>query len=154
MTYTVYCLVGTAIFYALSSILAFGCTYFPDWNTKSKFVEEFYFRGIYFTKYVSIGKFVYYYIMNAVGFIFVNIVNLQNERKNPILDHHMSPASFYKTLIFVSPAIFVLSSNVSLRGKQDLSSYCKDGAGAEVIATAGSAQVDHGKNLEPMVQLF
>ena len=76
MTYTVYCLVGTAIFYAFSSLLAFGCTYFPDINTKSTFLEHFYYRGVYFTKYVSIGKFVYYWLMNALGFVFVNIVNL------------------------------------------------------------------------------
>ena len=87
------------------------------------FVKEFYFRGdeIYNSWYISWGKFGFYWIMNLLGFTFVNIVNLQNVRKCPILDQHMSPASFYKTALIVAPWLFIESMNVNLRGKYDLS---------------------------------
>ena len=59
----------------------------PNYDTNSTFYKNFYYRGSSFdTEYISLGKFVYYSIMNVVGFTFVNIVNLQNVRKNPFLD--------------------------------------------------------------------
>jgi hypothetical protein len=86
MSYTTYCIVGTLVFYLCSSALAYGFTYIGDYNTDSKFVESWYYRGVYDTEYISFGKLAYYWIMNLVGFVFVNIVNLRNERKCPILD--------------------------------------------------------------------
>jgi hypothetical protein len=37
----------------------------------------------------------------------------------------MSPASFYKTALYVAPFLFFISANVNLRGKYDLDAYCQ-----------------------------
>ena len=88
MSYTVYCIVGTLVYYFLSSILAYVFLYAGEIDTKSEWYGAWYFRGgsIFNSEYLSIGKFGYYLIMNLVGFTFVNIVTLQNVRHNPTLD--------------------------------------------------------------------
>ena len=55
-----------------------------------------------------------------IGFTFVNIINLQNERHNPILDNHMSPNSFYKTVLIVGPVFFINSGIFMMRGAHDI----------------------------------
>lgn len=64
--------------------------------------------------------------MNVIGTTFVNLVTLQNKRKNPFLDQHYKMDSFYKTLLVVSPVMFFVTHNVNLRGSYDLKSYCDD----------------------------
>ena len=123
--YTWYCIKGTAIYFALSSVFAYTFLYIGSYDTDSQFIENWYFRGenVYNSIYLSGSKFVYYWFMNLVGYTFVNIVNLQNVRKCPILDQHMSPKSFYKTALVVAPALFFISMNVNLMGEYDLKSY-------------------------------
>jgi len=158
MSYTTYCLTGTAIYFVISAVIlkiitAIGQTH-GDWNTESTLVENIYYRGVYYTKYLSGAKFLFHYVMQLIGFTFVNIVNLQNVRKNPILDQHMSPASFYKTAAIVGPAIFLISQNGNIRGRNDVSSYC----------TADNMELEMPKSefqpelmlpaADPMMQLF
>ena len=124
MNYTWYCIFGTLLYYFSCSFFCYGCIKFlGQYDTNSKFIEKWYFRGedVYDTMYVSGAKFWYYWIMNLIGFTFVNVVNLQNERHCPILDAHMSPASFYKTALIVSPVLFIVSMNVNLRAQNDIS---------------------------------
>ena len=97
-------------------------------NTHSKLYESFYFRIVYYTKYVSLPKFVFYGTMNVIGTTFVTCITLQLKRKNPFYDQHYSMASFYKTLLVVNPAMFLMTFIVNLRGANDLKSYCKDDA--------------------------
>ena len=42
------------------------------------------------------------------------------KRGNPFFDEHMSMASFYKTILVASPAMFLTTFNVNLRGANDL----------------------------------
>ena len=69
-----------------------------------------------------------------IGPTYVNIVTLENVRKNPILDAHMSPRSFYKTALIVAPLLFLFSGMVCLRGRYDLNQYCEDenGSGCQI----------------------
>jgi len=125
MSYTEYCVIGTLIYYAASSVVAYcSINYLPLYDTGSIMLDKVYYRGdwIYNTEYVSLGKFFYYWFMCLAGFTFVNIVNLKNERKCPIWDNHDSPASFYKTALYVAPALFMISMNVNLSSQKDLSS--------------------------------
>jgi hypothetical protein len=77
MKYTAYCLLGTAIYYAASAFVAMACVYFEDnYDTNMPSVENLYYRFTYFSEYISINKFLYFWLMNLIGFTFVNIVNL------------------------------------------------------------------------------
>ena len=62
--------------------------------------------------------------MLPVGFTFVNLVNLRNERKNPFLDCHLSYKSFLLTVTVIAPLFFFVSAIVTLRGQHDLDGYC------------------------------
>ena len=69
------------------------------------------------------------------------------KRKNPFLDQHYSMASFYKTLLVVNPAMFLITFIVNLRGANDLKSYCNDdGIKPEALPFVRSQ--------DPMMQLF
>ena len=70
------------------------------------------------------AKLVYFWAMLPLGFTFVNVVNLQNERKNPFLDNHMSYKSFIQTVTLVGPIFYLVSCIVVLRGTNDLVGYC------------------------------
>ena len=77
-----------------------------------------------YSEYLPVGQLIYYWIMLPVGFTFVNLVNLRNERKNPFLDHHLSYKSFVLTVTVVAPAFFFISAIITLRGQHDLDGYC------------------------------
>jgi len=113
-----YCVGGTAVYLALSAILAYGCLYLGSVDTHSEIVRSFYFRGqgVYDTTYISLAKLVYYWLMNVAGYTFVNIVTLQNERKNPFHDAHENCKSFYKMAFGLVPFLFLISTNVTLKG--------------------------------------
>lgn len=67
------------------------------------------------TTYVSVGSLVFYLVMNGVGFAFVEIVNLQNERGNPFIDRYGSYNSI-KWALIIAGIIFGFSGVVTLRG--------------------------------------
>lgn len=120
--YAVWCLGGTLLYYGASSIVLKHTIGVYEYDIQMPRFTNFYWRGdtVYDSEFFDAGKFAYWMIMVAAGFTFVNVVNLTNYRHNPILDNHMSPASFYKTMAFVAPAMFALSMNINIRGKQDL----------------------------------
>ena len=62
--------------------------------------------------------------MLLLGFVFVNVVNLQNERKNPFLDSHYEYRSFILTAVMYAPILYVATSVAELRGPHDLSGFC------------------------------
>ena len=124
LSYTWYCILGTLIYFGLSSLIVKFSLKFDDFNTNSQLFENFYFRGMVFTEYLPVGQFVYYWIMLPVGFTFVNLVTLKNERKNPFLDNHMSYRSFILIITVIAPVFFFVSAIVALRGQNDLDGYC------------------------------
>lgn len=124
LSYTWYCVLGTLIYFCMSSFICKFVLNIADFNTESTLFENFYFRGMVFSEYLPTGQLFYYWIMLPVGFTFVNIVNLSNERKNPFLDNHMSYRSFFLTVTLVAPVFFFVSAIVTLRGQHDLDGYC------------------------------
>ena len=129
--YFVWVLCGTSayLFVSFRLITAINSHFSAyEYNTHSEEVENLYFRVLYNTEYFSASKFLTYCVMNLLGFTFVQCVTLKYERKSPILDQHFSKASFIKTILFVNPAIFLISLNMNLRGKNDLDGYCGSGA--------------------------
>ena len=72
-------------------------------------------RGVtHNTSYISVGIMLYYVIMNTVGFIYVNICNMNCSRESIQFSNHESKADFYKTVL-ASPFLFFLGNNIALR---------------------------------------
>ena len=69
---------------------------------------------------------LFYTVMLLVGFVFVNVVNLRNERKNPFKGSDGTYADFKKTVL-ASVIVFFTSAIVMLKQTYDLSSYCTPG---------------------------
>ena len=67
-------------------------------------------------KQLPIGTFIYYLIMNCVGFTFLNVVNIERERESPLMDADHEYKTFVKTVFIVTPIIFFASGIVSMRG--------------------------------------
>lgn len=67
------------------------------------------------TTYVSIGSMVFYLVMNGVGFAFVEIVNLRNERGNPFIGRDGTYKDI-KWALIIAGIIFAFSGVVTLRG--------------------------------------
>lgn len=127
ISYTWYCLLGTLIYLGISVFICKFTLNFGDYFTNCPFFENFYYRGMVYSEYIPFGQLIYYWIMLPIGFTFVNLVNLRNERKNPFLDNHLSYKSFIQTVTIVAPAFFFISAIVALRGQHDLDGYCQSG---------------------------
>ena len=125
MSYALWCIVGTLLFYFATAFICFLCLFIPTYDTKSPFVRTFYFReGTYDSSQISLGKFVYYLLMNIVGSLYVTVVSLRNERASPFQDQHKSYDSFKWTVLVVSPVLFLLSMNINLKSELDFSDQC------------------------------
>jgi hypothetical protein len=65
--------------------------------------------------------------MNIIGTSFINVVNLQNVRKNPFLDTYYTYDSFKKTVFIACPCLFFVTSMIMLKGRYDMNEYCNTG---------------------------
>lgn len=121
-----YFIVGTLLFYAASSPVAYYFTStdtLPDYNTQSPFFTSIYYRYLVNTTYLSIGQAAFYLVMAAVGFAFVEVVNLTNSRGNPFIGKDGTYKDIKWALIIAS-IMFAFSGVVTLRHRYDLSNYC------------------------------
>jgi len=59
--------------------------------------------------------------MNTLGFLYVNICNMNRSRKSVLFSNHESRADFVMTICF-TPIFFILGNMINLRSPQDLSS--------------------------------
>ena len=111
--------------FGISMVLqAFTCQ-IPEVNTGSELFEGFYKRNTFFSEWVSPGNLLYWWLMNILGCMFVNIVNLLNERHYPFYDAHWSVNSFVKMTVWVTPALFIFGAVITLRGQHDLDGFCQ-----------------------------
>lgn len=90
--------------------------YIPDYDTKSMRFANFYYRRTHFSTHIPLGPLCYFVYMNIIGFIFVNFVNLQNYKVNPLLNDLWQIYTFRETVFLIIPCIFIFSSIVTLRG--------------------------------------
>jgi|APCry1669189768_1035252.scaffolds.fasta_scaffold80922_1 hypothetical protein len=92
---------------------------------ESKTFEYLFYRGdTFYTTVIPVSQYVYYLIMNIIGTTFINVVNLQNVRKNPFLDTYYTYDSLKKTIFIACPCLFFATSMIMLRGRYDLQGYC------------------------------
>ena len=66
---------------------------------------------------------MFFVIAWIVGFAFINVVNLVNERKNPFKSGDGSFKDIKRTIMY-APIFFFASGLVVLRQKYDFSNYC------------------------------
>jgi hypothetical protein len=76
------------------------------------------------TTYFSVGEALFFVIMYAIGFTFVSVVNLQNQRANPFIGKDGTYKDIKWTVV-IAAMMYVLAGTVTLRSKEDLSGYCK-----------------------------
>lgn len=75
------------------------------------------------TTYLSIGEVGFFVLMYAIGFTFVSVVNLQNQRANPFIGKDGTYKDI-KWAVTIAALMYMLAGMVTLRSKEDLSSYC------------------------------
>jgi hypothetical protein len=68
---------------------------------------------------MSAGNLIFYIMINAIGFFYVNAVNVNMTRESIFYSNHKSKADFFLTLGF-APIFFFISTIVALRSKHDL----------------------------------
>jgi hypothetical protein len=152
--YVIWCLTGTFIYFALSSLIALACLNLGSIDIQSKLFSLVYYRGdhVYNSEFFNFGKFLYFWVMMLVGYTFVNVVTLENVRGNPTFDNHMNSKSFKKVAIFLIPFLFVMSMNVNLRGKYDLVSRYHQ-TGGELMTVEDIYEELSMLRMHPMAQL-
>jgi hypothetical protein len=119
-----YFITGSVIYYYVCPPMAHLISKnFGYIDTESDLFDNLYYRYYVHTKFLSIHQWIYYGFMLITGFMFINIVNLKNVRKNPFAGPRKN---FYdiKFTIFLCFFVFIFSGVVVLRQKHDLSSFC------------------------------
>lgn len=68
---------------------------------------------------------IYYWIMNCIGFVFVNISNMNFSRKSVLFSNHEKRTDFVMTIL-IAPIFYFLGNNIALRSEQDLAHIGKE----------------------------
>jgi hypothetical protein len=121
-----YFVLGTIGFYLLSGPITylFAMDIWPNTDTASADFQSLYYRYYVNTTYISFGVFLFFIVMYVVGFAFVNVVNLQNYRKDPFISRDGTYKDI-KQQLWMAALMFAFAGMVTLRQKYDLSEYCK-----------------------------
>lgn len=109
-------------FYILACTILMLTSLIPEVNFNSNFYRACFARGYtYDTTYFSFGKLFFYMSMNVLGFIFVNVSNMNCSRRSIFFSRYESRRDFIKTLAF-SPVMFFAGNNIAIRGEHDVAS--------------------------------
>lgn len=121
-----YFVIGTALYYVACGPVAyfFATDAFPQTDTESESFKVFYYRYWVNTTYISFGIFLFFIAMYIIGFTFVEVVNLQNYRKDPFMGRDGTYKDF-KSQVLMAVLMFALAGMVTTRQKMDLNEYCK-----------------------------
>ena len=83
-----------------------------------------YYRYFVNTTFISTGGILFFLVIYVVGFTFVSVVNLQNQRANPFIGADGTYGDI-KFNVILTCLMFAFAGMVTLRQKDDLSNYCK-----------------------------
>ena len=114
-----------AIFCNLLYVLIFipiiyATIHIPGYDTESKIFKKIYSRDNHYTTVLSFGKLALWMIMMSTGFMFVNKVNLMNQRKTFVKGRDGTYRDFI-ILMCISIIIYFIAPILSLRSKWDMS---------------------------------
>jgi len=82
-----------------------------------------YYRYYVNTSYFPFAQLFFYVCMFAIGFSFVVVVNLGNNRPNPFMSSNGTYKDIKWTMVYAF-AFFLASGIVVLKQREDLDSYC------------------------------
>ena len=115
-------LVCTFAFAVLALVLLLATTGIPAVNTQSSLYVLLFDRGTtHQTSYLPVGNLAFYWAMNLLGFLYVNVSNMNLSRKSVLFSNHESKYDFVMTAA-MAPIFFFLGNNIALRATIDLSS--------------------------------
>ena len=115
-------LLCTLILSSISLAILLTASLIPSVDTGSEFLRKMFKRGdTYNTTYFSFGNIIFYIVMNIIGFLYVNLSNMNYSRKSVLFSNHESRKDFVMT-IFLSPIFYFIGNNVALRSENCISS--------------------------------
>lgn len=122
--YLIRCAKLTVLWYLCSSVVVLCENIVTDYDTKEPIFETIYYRITVNTTWFSLSQLLVFIAMNAIGFMFVNRVNM--ERHDPFAsgnrrNHHHA---FKLACTLFAPILFIMSGIVTKRQAHDLSGYC------------------------------
>ena len=99
----------------------------PEYDTENTKLRKFFGRDTHFTTIFHTGKFVLWMIIVISGFVFVNLVNLMNQRRNPFKGRDGSYRDFI-ILVISSIFIYFITPLIALRARHDMQRDFKFGS--------------------------
>ena len=112
--------VGGSILYVIIFIpIVYLTTLLPDYDTGSELYRDIFSRDNYYTTVFSTGKFALWMILMITGFAFVNIFNLQNERKSPFKSRNGTFKDI-KILVLAGVILYFTAPIIALRSRHDM----------------------------------
>lgn len=113
-------LIWTCIYLVVAFIILLLTSLIPSINTGSDIFRMIFRRGdTYDTTYFALNNFVYYCMMNIIGYVYVNVSNMNFSRKSLMHNNHERRRDFVLTIIF-APIFYFLGNNINLRAENDL----------------------------------
>lgn len=114
-----YFIFGSILYVAIFVPIIYLTTLMPDYDTGSELYRDIFARDNYYTTVFSTGKFTLWMIMMITGFAFVNIFNLQNERKSPFMSRNRSFKDI-KILVLAGVVLYFTAPIIALRSRNDM----------------------------------
>ena len=116
-------LIWTAGFYMVAGLLHYWLAAIPDLKTEQEDVRLFFKRGdSYDTDWLSIANFVTYTSMNALGFVYVNKVNLQ-VRYSVFRTLNQDNWDLFMTIFILSPIVYWSSVLMTWRSRHAIDQH-------------------------------
>lgn len=118
-----YFIAGTVLYYLGSAPIAYIVNSVENYNTESPLFNHLFYRYYVNTMYFPLAQLIFYVSMMMIGFSFVVVVNLQNQRASPFMSRDGSFKDI-KWTFFYAFVFFFASGLVVLMQKEDLEGYC------------------------------
>ena len=71
------------------------------------------------TSYLAVGNLVFYCVANTLGFLYVNVSNMNLSRKSVLFSNHESRCDFVMTVL-MAPLFYFIGNNVAMRAEYDM----------------------------------
>lgn len=130
--YLIRCAKLSVLWYLASSIVVACENFVTDFDTQLSIFETVYYRITVNTTWFSLSQFLVFIAMNAIGFMFINRVNML--RKDPFTSGNNTHHAFKLVITLFAPLFFIMSGMVTKRQAHDLSGYCVSEQISENIA--------------------
>ena len=129
--YVAKCICFTLVWFMLGAVVFNYAQFIPDIDTQSEIFQSIYYREWVNTTWFPLSNFVSYFIINILGWAFVNLITLG--RTQAFIDGNGSYQGIKIVLVTV-PFLFLVSAIVILRARNDLSGYCVEEEGYDAYS--------------------